>query len=222
MLGEVALFEGRMATCERVSAEAERLAEAAGDGLRATLAGTNRVLARAYSGDTADAVAIAWARYAAGEARLETEPDVAVTLIEDALARAETLTDRYLTGVALVSAASLRGRHGDPHRALPLFAEVMRRWHTAGDWTHQWTTVRNVIELLVRIGADEPAAVLHGALAGRATSTPTFGADAARLDGSRRLLAERIGAAAWAAAVDRGSRLGDDDVVRYARTALGS
>lgn len=200
MLGEVALFEGRMAECERVSAEAERLAEAAGDDLRATLAGTNRVLARAYSGDTTGAVAlagtvrdraerdgnpvaIAWARYAAGEARLETEPDVAVTLIEDALARAETLTDRYLTGVALVSAASLRGRYGDPHRALPLFSEVMRRWHAAGDWTHQWTTVRNVIELPARIGADEPAAVLHGALASRTTSTPTFGADAARAPG---------------------------------------
>ena len=77
-----------------------------------------------------------------------------------------------------------------------------------------------MIELLTRIGADEPAAVLYGALASRATSTPTFGAGAARLDRSRRLLAERVGAGAWAAAVDRGSRLGDDEVVRYARTAL--
>jgi predicted ATPase/DNA-binding SARP family transcriptional activator len=237
ILGEVALFEGRMADCERVSAEAERLAEATGDDLRATLAGTNRVLARAYSGDIAGAVAlagsvrdraersgnpvaVAWARYAAGEARLETEPDVAVGLIEDALARAELLTERYLTGVALVSAASLRGRHGDPRRALPLFGEVMQRWHAAGDWTHQWTTVRNVIELLARIGADEPAAVLHGALASRTASAPTFGADAERLDRSRRLVAERVGAAAWAAAVDQGRRLSDDEVVRYARAAM--
>jgi hypothetical protein len=59
LLGEVALFEGRMVDCERVSAEAERLAEAAGDDLRATLAGANRVLARAYSGDPAGAATLA-------------------------------------------------------------------------------------------------------------------------------------------------------------------
>jgi hypothetical protein len=165
-------------------------------------------------------VAVAWAWYAAGEARLESEPDVAVTLVEEALARAEALTERYLTGVALVSAASLRGRHGDPDRTLRLFAEVMKRWHDAGDWTHQWTTVRNVIDLLARVGADEPAAVLHGAVTSRTTAAPVFGADAERLDRTRRLVVKRLGAAGWAAAVDRGTRLSDDEVVRYAREVI--
>jgi hypothetical protein len=35
-------------------------------------------------------------------------------------------------------------------------------------------------------------------------------------------VAERVGAAAWATAVDQGSRLNDDEVVRYARAALVS
>jgi hypothetical protein len=113
ILGEVALFERRLDDCARVSAETERLAEGTGDHLRLALAGVNRVLARACSGYTAGAVALAdqirdradrgghpvaaaWARYVAGEARLETYAAGAVTLLEDALARAEALTERYL------------------------------------------------------------------------------------------------------------------------------
>ncbi|MGH8887498.1 MAG: AfsR/SARP family transcriptional regulator [Egibacteraceae bacterium] len=84
-------------------------------------------------------------------------------------------------GPGAVSVASLRGRHGDPSKALPLFRDLIEHWHQAGNWTQQWTTLRNLVGLLVRLGAYEAAAVLYGAQAVAATAGAVYGADAARL-----------------------------------------
>jgi hypothetical protein len=86
------------------------------------------------------------------------------------------LGERYLTGVALVSVASVRSRHGDPRQALEIFRDAVQHWHRAGNWTQQGTTVRNVVGLLVRLGADEPAALLYGAVSTHSTAAPVFGA----------------------------------------------
>lgn len=85
------------------------------------------------------------ARYGTGEALLDTHLEQAVTLLEDALRRARALGERYLTGVALVSVASVRSRHGDPRQALEIFRDAVQHWHRAGNWTQQGTTVRNVV-----------------------------------------------------------------------------
>jgi len=235
---ELDLFAGHLAEADRLAAELEEPAAAAGDIVVASLAGILRALVAAYGGDVAAGiavadrvharadeegcvVAVAWARYAQGEVRLEVDPPAAAALLEDALDRARALDDRYLTGVALVSAASVRGRHGDPVLALPLFREVVGHWHRAGDWVHQWPALRNVVDLLVRVGADEPAAVLLGAVsATRRTAAPVYGADEGRLRAARRALTSRMGAAAVAAAAARGAALDDDAAVAFASAAL--
>ena len=230
LLQEVALFQGRLDEADRLAREVHRLASVTGQPFLAVWAGVNRVLVRAYRGDvtgasalaeevsalaasTKDPTAIAWARYGAGEALLEAHPEQAVTLLEDALRRARALGERYLTGVALVSIASVRSRRGDPRQALEIFRDAVRHWHRAGNWTQQWTTVRNVVDLLVRLGADEPAALLYGAVSTRRTAAPVFGADADRLEQAHRLLTERLGAQQFTAAAANGMALGDDDVV---------
>ena len=237
LLVELALFEGQLEDVEAHSLEAGRLARAAGDSLLEVWVGLNRALARAYAGDTAAAVAlaedvcvladgsenpaaIAWSRYSAGEVLLEVDPERSAALLDEALANARAVGERYLIGVALLSAASLRGRHGDPREALPLFVEVIEHWHRAGNWTQQWTTIRNVVDLLTRIGEDEAATVLYGAVALGGAATRTFGADADRLAGARATLADRLDASALAAAIARGAAMADDDIVTFACAAL--
>src|SRR5690606_24464057 len=196
----------------------ERLAATIDDDpLHTMLASMNGALIASYSGDSAtgiaraDAlraraaaaghpVAIAWALYAQGEVRLDVEPQRAAELLEEALQRARELDDRYLYGVALVSAASLRVRHGDPLQALPLF--------------------RDVVDLLVRVGADEPAALLLGGLSERSSAPPVFGPDAERLERCRDVLRARLGPQRFSAALSAGMVLSDDEVVTAARSAL--
>lgn len=191
-----------------------------------------RVMAPAYRGDSAQAISagerfvvdvdrdgdpimMGWARYALAEAIGDTAPQRALDLLDDALARATASGGRFLTGVALVSAASLRGRHGQPEHARRVFAETIRWWHRAGNWTQQWTTVRNVIDLLVRLGEDQHAAQLHGAVLARTMAPPPFGADAQRLAHAETALRERMGAATFAAASARGAAMSDSDVIAW-------
>jgi hypothetical protein len=237
VLQEVALFEGRLEDSDRLGIEVQRLASTVGDALVETVARLNHALARAYSGrfDEAAEVAaaarrraeeagtpigVAWACYAEGEVRLGSDPRRALVLLDEALARGRSLGDEYLVGVALVSAASLHGRIGDPARAAVLFRDVLEHWHRAGNWTHQWTAVRNVVELLARVGADEDAAVLHGAVTSRATAPPVWGADAAHLGAARDALLERLGRPHFAELAATGADLSDQDVVARACEAL--
>lgn len=78
--------------------------------------------------------------------------------------------------------AGLRGLVAGPPRrsacALPLFGQVIDHWHRAGNWTQQWITPRNVIDLFARWGADDPTAILCGALGASRSAAPLFGADA--------------------------------------------
>jgi predicted ATPase/DNA-binding SARP family transcriptional activator len=234
---EVSLFKGRLDDCEAAAGETERLALAAGDSFRSTTGGLLRALVHAYSGDQARALLIAqqirdyadgtghpfamgWAHYGEAEVLIDEDPDRAGALLDEALARASAVGDRYLAGVTLVSAASLRVRHGDPERARSLFRDVIEHWHQAGNWTQQWTTLRNVIDLLVRLQRDHHAAVLHGAVTSRTNAAPVFGADAERLERARLVLTERLGQDAFASTTALGAALHDEEVVTRACAAL--
>ena len=114
----------------------------------------------------------------------------------------------------------LHGRHGDPAVALRLSAEVIDHWHRAGNRTQQWTTIRNVVELLSRRDEDSPAAVLDAAVASRTTAAPAFGDAARRLELARARMRSRLDPATYAAATARGRSLTDDEVVALARRAV--
>ncbi len=237
LLAEVALFQGRLEDGERIAAELEGLAAQVGDGLRRVSAALVRAFVCAFAGDQAAAVArademvtwadstrnpavIAWARYGAGEMRLENDPDRAAELLNDALTRARAADERYLAGVALVSAASLQARRGDPRRAAGLFREVIEHWHAAGNWTQQWTTMRNVVDVLLRLGKVEEAAILLGALQASHTAAPAFGPDAVRLQAARDLLTTRLTPGEFSTATAHGAALGDEGALRFACDTL--
>jgi hypothetical protein len=151
---------------------------------------------------------------------IDSDPEQADELLAEALARARDLDERYLSGVALVAAASARSRHGNPHDAAELFGEVVRHWRDRDDWTHQWTTLRNVVDLLVRLDRSEAAAVLVAALTDRGGPATGYGSDATRLTETHDRLAAQLGADQLLRLTARGRSLTDQALLDHALQAL--
>jgi hypothetical protein len=79
-----------------------------------------------------------------------------------------------------------------------------------------------VFGILVQLRADLAAATLHGALkaAGSAYALPFEAADAQRISGLVDDLRDRLGAAAFASAVRRGTTLSDGEIIDFVRTQI--
>ena len=77
------------------------------------------------------------------------------------LARSSGAT--FMVGVANVGLLANRARAGRTHDALRGYREVIDYFARTGNWTHLWVTLRNLADLLRRIGDDEPAALLEAA-----------------------------------------------------------
>ena len=220
-LASAALYEGRL---DEVLALADRhavVAEQTGEVYHRAMTSMARVLGYLYRGDvhTAAAHAVEYRRlaersgnrglrasalYSHGEALLDVDPTAAAPLLEEAIETA-TGVDSHTQGIAMVSLASLRARGGEVEPALALFRDVIAHWRRLGDHTHQLTALRNLVDLLVRIDADDAAAVLYGAVT--AASHPSFGVEAQRLEAAWTQLERRLGPETARAAADRGRQL---------------
>jgi tetratricopeptide (TPR) repeat protein len=77
----------------------------------------------------------------------------------------------FLVGVATVGLLSVRARSGRTDDALRGYREVTDYFARTGNWTHLWTTLRNLADLLRRLGDSETAAVINAA-ADRAPDAP--------------------------------------------------
>jgi len=135
-------------------------------------------------------------------------------------ALATPVANQFVRGVALVSACSARGRTTDPHAAIRPFRETVDHWSRAGDWTHQWTTLRNLVEVLTRVGADEAAAVVLAGTASASSAPPVYGVGAERLAGAESLVRARLGTDRFEQAQERGRRMEDDQIVVFALDVL--
>jgi predicted ATPase/DNA-binding SARP family transcriptional activator len=234
-LWSAAIYEGRLADHRTHTREALAVARRDGDAYERLWARVHGVMSLVYGGDrdagfkAAQAGLAAadelgnpgqrgWARYVLAEAHGDDDPERALTLLEEALALAEPVGDRFLEGVARVGIASLRARHHPPRDALSAFPDVIGHWRRAGDWTHQWTTLRNLVPLLVRLDADEPAARLFGAQ--QSADTGTFGADAVRLAEAGETLTARLGTTRFEALLDEGRALDGPDAVDLALDSI--
>jgi predicted ATPase/DNA-binding SARP family transcriptional activator len=143
-------------------------------------------LALAYSGDTARARTLndralagagsptmqAWGAYVTGE--IETfagHRELAEQHYVRAIELARNSGATFLVGIASVGLLAVLATAGRVHEALVGFREVIDYFARTGNWTHQWVALRNLADLLRRIGDDEPADVLDAA-AGRAPDAP--------------------------------------------------
>ena len=141
-------------------------------------------------------------------------------MLDESQALATSVGSTFLIGIAGTSATSLRARHEDPEQALGRFSALIDLWHRSGNWTQQWTMLRSLVTTLVRLGRDEPAAVLYGALNASQTAAPLFGADTERLADVLRRIEHRAGPQQLEAWLERGRRLRDDEVIAFARAVV--
>ena len=133
----------------------------------------------------------AWLRYGEGEVVLDRDPARALAALDEAVALGDSVGNRYVSGVARVSATSLAARAGHVDTALRSFLEVIEHWRGQGDQPHQLTTLRNLVVLLQRLDLPVEAAELLGAVEGGDVA-PTFGEEAARLQAARTWVTERL------------------------------
>lgn len=232
-LGDAAIFEGRTDEAAECFVRARELAAAAGDEFQAAVDLCNEAIARAYAGDvelaqhlaeegmaeaerTGSPTVRAWAAYAAGESRLEVHPQEAGRFLDEAMEVGREVGDRLVWGVAGLSALTVKARYGEPREALRAFPALIEHWRRTGTWTPQWTTLRNLIELLVRISEDRAAGRLYGAMLASETAGEPFGAEAERLGRSIGVLRERLGEDGFSQEVAAGRELDDGDALELA------
>ena len=237
VLGDVETLEGDCARAVESYRRAAALGHACGDVLQTVTDTGNTALALAYMANCRDAraaaetaaslaattdipTARAWAAYVAGEVRLDDDPQAAATLLHQAISEAEVARNEFIPGVAGLSLLSVSARVGDPQEALRSYPALLDHWQRSGAWMQQWLTIRTLIETFTRVGRDEEAAILYGALAASPTATPVTGADAARLASAQAVLAERIGADRVRCLLTQGAGFSDEQAVEYALAAL--
>lgn len=163
--------------------------------------------------DTANPTARSMARYALGLVLKKADPRQALALLDRAGELADSVHNFWWHGIALMEAAATRGVHGDPAAASRAFVDVLDHWDRVGDRTQQWLNLRYVVRLLVRLGADEDAVVLHHCLLAADKPSPLAPARLATLlDGP--------GGELFDSAAERGAALSLADAVSVARTLL--
>ncbi|HWN31545.1 MAG TPA: BTAD domain-containing putative transcriptional regulator [Pseudonocardia sp.] len=230
VLADVALYEGDAASpLEHYAAEAARARRDA-DPIRlvwtlyyvAVCHAVRRTPERGVSAarecvrvadGTVNPTARSMAHYALGLVLKKSDPEQALALFDQAGALAASVRNFWWHGIAVMEAAATRAVHRDPAAAAREFVDVLDHWDRVGDWTQQWLNLRYVVRLLVRLGADEDAVVLHHSLRAAGKPSPL---GTARLT----LLLDGPDGPLAAAAARSGSRLTPSEAVSIARSCL--
>ncbi len=176
----------------------------------------------AAAADSRSPTALAQAHYAQGLALKSTSPVEASAVFQRAADLARDAGNRWIQAFALTEVLWLEAHHGRPREALARYINVIDLWYRGGDWASQWLSLRHVFGILVQLRADLGAATLHGALtaAGAAYALPFEAADAQRIGVLVDDLRDRLGAAAFASAVRRGTTLSDGEIIDFVRAQI--
>ncbi|GAB92143.1 BTAD domain-containing putative transcriptional regulator [Gordonia rhizosphera] len=169
-------------------------------------------LARVYAGDVAtardlnargSAAAVSpsmrsWAAYVDGEIEnIAGDAAAAERHYLRAIDLAHESGATFFAGVATVGLLTARTAAGRFDEALRGYREVLDYFTRTGNWTHQWTALRNLAMLLRRLGDDDTAALIDTA-ADHAPDAPALAgasAGAGADDGAAAGRAEVLGAA---------------------------
>lgn len=234
-LGDVATFEGRLGDAADHFAASVRLARIADDPDTEALGLASVALVRAYGGDLDAALARveeaanvadageavqAFVRYAQGECLADVDPQRATALVDEAAALARSAEAWFVDGVARVTSASLRARHGEPLDALPVFADLVGHWRRSGSWQQQWTTLRNLAELLVQVGAEDAAVAMTSSVCAHQADSAVFGAESARLDEAMATARHRLGEDRFRLAQEQGASTSRQQAVDHALATI--
>ena len=231
VLGDLHLYRGELDAALADFEAAERLARHVGDRFTALHSRMSQGMVTGYLGRIDDGLQLidavrreaseaqlpmvaVWCDFTEGELLAESQPQRALELVDRVVAEADRAGWRMGAGVGRLTASSLRARTADPADAVPGFERLIRHWGRVGDETHQWTTLRNLVELLVRLGEHAPAARLLGAVS--TAARPTFGAEQQRLEEAHATMRAHLGDEADAL-MERGR---DDDLATAVELGL--
>jgi predicted ATPase/DNA-binding SARP family transcriptional activator len=219
------LAHGRLRSAVEHAVRSIDCIEVAGDPLRQAEWGATVAICLAYAHDdqaiaVADdlvdnittetgAVPRAWAWYAAGECRLDSDPEGARVRLERAVALASAGGGSFVVGIAGASLASLDVRSGDIDAAIERYRWLLPLWMRAGVRSPFWTAMRSVTQLAVLLGELGAAARLLGAVTSPTAGHEIVGDDVVRLAAIRSRLVERLGADRVAELTAAGGELDD-------------
>ena len=122
--------------------------------------------------ETGNPSALSMGHYALGLVLKKSDPEQALVLLDEAARLAAEVQNFWWEGIALMEAAATRAVHCDPAEGAAALVTVLDHWDRVGDWTQQWLNLRYVVRLLVRLGADDDAAVLHRSLVAAGKPSP--------------------------------------------------
>jgi hypothetical protein len=161
--------------------------------------------------------ALAQADYARAISLQAADPPRALALFERSVEHAEAVGNRWIRAFALTESLWIRARHGEAADALARYRDVVDTWYRGGDWANQRLSLRYVLALLERVGRDEAAATLYGALeqAGVMQVLPLEPSTADEFEHAVERLTTRLGDLAFSDAVERGRVLHDEELVRF-------
>lgn len=234
VLSDIEMFSGDLDAAAHTAYEALGAARRSGDPHGQMLAVANMVLTAAYRGDHDAAAAamreapdeaemapsdIAWHRYLEGERWLDRRPVHALAALDEAVALADAVGNRYVVAVARVSAASLRARTTGADDSRAPFAELIAHWTGVGDRTHLLTTLRNLVVLLERLDLTADAAELLGAVTGD-DLLPSYGDELQMLEDARVRLGDALGGAELDRLLALGASRSVDEAARRAGDRL--
>jgi tetratricopeptide (TPR) repeat protein len=131
-----------------------------------------RTLNRRGLEGAASPMMLSWGSYVDGEIEsLAGHNEIAEDHYLRAIELARTAGATFIVGVASVGLLAVRAAAGRVDDALRGYREVIDYFARTGNWTHQWTTLRNLANLLRTLGDHETATLLDAA-ADRAPDAP--------------------------------------------------
>ncbi|MFV1998885.1 MAG: hypothetical protein ACC654_00820, partial [Acidimicrobiia bacterium] len=161
-----------------------------------------------YAEELASPTALAWARYLEGEILAESDPAKAIKILEEAVEYGLAVDNEFTAGISLIALTSTAGRLGDTAVALDGMDHCIRLWRGAGNRPQMWTAIRNLVEILHRIGMDSEAFVLHSAVLADVDHAPElFGPIGDKYLAMVSTIEQNLGHDATAAASDQGLAL---------------
>ena len=234
VLGDLQTYRGDLDAAVSHFARAEELALAGGDRVTACHARMSQALPLGYAGHHDEALRLlerarsdgeaagtrfvsTWCDFAEAELLVEIDPARSLELVDQAVATADREGWRMGAGVGRLTASSLRARSAEPADAVTGFDRLIRHWDRLGDRNHQWTTLRNLVELLVRLGDLETAAQVLGSVTN--SPRPTYGSEQRRLQEADEQIRTGLGDQADML-IAAGATLDLDATIQLALTAL--
>jgi predicted ATPase/DNA-binding SARP family transcriptional activator len=106
----------------------------------------------------------AFAEYVGGEIdNAAGHPERSEDHYARAIDLARTSGATFVVGIASVGLQTVRASAGHTADALRGYRDLIDYWSRTGNWNHQWTTLRNLADLLRQLGDHEPATLLDDA-----------------------------------------------------------